>query len=176
MSRRQSPLEPPDGIGEPSAQRRRHGAASVLSLLALGAIVIWGLSGYAGGRDLALEARGEAARLQVGWPAYIRTGQIFESTVTVRAERPIGKLVLSLAPQLLRDTTINSIIPEPAMQSQAGGAVRFSYERLAAGETLAVKFDLQINPSMFGQNAGRLAVLDGDREVAAVEIAMRVLP
>ena len=44
------------------------------------------------------------------------------------------------------------------------------------GETLDIKIDGQINPSLFAGTQGRIELRDGERVLAAVPVEMTVLP
>jgi tryptophan 2,3-dioxygenase len=173
------PSPRPDGIGPahehpPSGPWRR--IRPLLSLTVLGGVVAWALSGQAGGRSETRTAEAPAATLQVRMPAIIRTGQFYEATVTVRARRDIDRPTLAVESGLWRDVTINSAVPAPSEESYRDGRVRFAFDRLAAGETLVFKVDAQINPSRWGTNAGRFALLDGDAPLAALPLSQRILP
>jgi hypothetical protein len=169
----------PDGIDPahehpPATAWRR--IRPLLSLLVLGAVVAWGLSGRAGGRSATQSAEAPAATLQVHMPRIIRTGQFYETTVTVRARRDIAKLTVAVEPGLWQDVTLNSTVPAAAEESYGDGRVRLAFDRLAAGETFVFKVDAQINPSRWGTNAGSVALLDGDTPLVALPLSLRILP
>ena len=56
------------------------------------------------------------------------------------------------------------------------GLFTFAYGPRAAGDTLEVKSDLQINPSLVGRAAGEIVVLDGATPVLRLPLSIRVLP
>ena len=166
----------PDGI-EPRhvAEGASHGP-SVLSFIVLGGVLAWGVSGFAGGRDVDVTQTGPAATLRVHAPSVIRTGEIFESRIEVRAHRPIDKLVVAVTPALWRNMTLNSMTPTPGDETFGDDLFRFSYGKVEAGARFEVKLDLQINPALHGENAGRVAIYDGEQRLADVGVATRVLP
>lgn len=169
----------PDGIEAaheqlPATAWRR--IRPLLSLLVLGAVMAWALSGRAGGRTADWTVETPAAVLRIEAPRIIRTGQFYETTVEVRARRDIAQLAVAVEPGLWKDVTINSTVPTPAEESYAADRVRFSFDRLAAGETFVFKVDAQVNPSRWGTNAGTLALLDGEAPLAALPLSMRILP
>ena len=178
MARKSRPAAPPDGIAAEHIDRRggMHHHASVLSLLVLGAIVAWGASGYAGSRVERRSVAADALALVVSSPSLIRNGEVYETTFEVTARRRIGKLVFAVSPGLWRETAMNSMLPQPGEQTFEDGMFRFAFEPLEAGVTFIVKADLQINPSLFGDNAGEVVVLDGRERLASLPLRIRVLP
>ena len=178
MSRKPRTPTPPDGIAAEHIDKRGglHAHASILSLLVLGAIVAWGASGYAGSRVERRSVAADAVALVVSAPSLIRNGEVYETTFEVTARRRIGKLVLAVSPSLWRETTTNSMVPQPGEQTFENGMFRFAFEPLEAGASFLVKADLQINPSLFGDNAGDVVVLDGRQRLASLPLRIRVLP
>lgn len=165
----------PDGL-DTRHENPRGGHASLVSLILLGALMVWGLSGRAGNHDEQLAARTADVTVEVTSPGWIRAGEIYEQKIRITALRPIEKLGLAVTPEVWREVTVNSLMPEPESQEQKGADWRFAWKRLEAGATFELKVDAQVNPSLWGRNSGRIAVLDGDRELATVPVAMNVLP
>ncbi len=177
MSKKAPGLLRPDGIDDHVERRSsRHFHVDTLSLFVLGAIVLWGLSGFAGSRTHAHAADASALTLIVTTPSLIRNGELYETTIDVGAKRSIRKLVIGVSPALWRETTMNSMTPTPAQESSRDGLFRFEYGPLEAGASFKVKIDLQINPSLFGDNAGRFVAFDGEDPLAEVPVLLRVLP
>ncbi|MGN6550172.1 MAG: hypothetical protein ACTHJ3_09800 [Pararhizobium sp.] len=175
-----NPVTPlPDGIRKQNLERdrgfRRH--ASVVSLCVLGAIVAIALSGVLGGSgDSHLTAENDRVVLTYEGPTLIRNGMFFEAHVHVTARQPIKKLELSLDPSLERDITMNSMIPAAADETFKDGAFRYTFDKLDAGDKFDVKFDFQINPSLFAGNEGDIAVYDGDAKLATLPVSITVFP
>jgi hypothetical protein len=167
----------PDGIAaehvRPAGGWRRR--ASPLSLLALVAIVALGLSGLAG-RERAWVAEGAAVELSVHASELIRSGEIFETRITVSATEAIAELVIGVDISLWRDMTVNTMIPAAADERSEAGRFLFSFGALEPGETFELKVDLQVNPDALGNNPGAVRILDGERELASVEVGIGVLP
>jgi hypothetical protein len=168
----------PQGLGPDSERPRKwHRHASPLSLILVGAFVAAGLSGKLGGTPHPhLKTTAGGVRLSIETPAIIRNGEIFETRIGVVANRPVDDLVLAVSPSLWRDITINSMIPAPADEKSEQGEYRFSYGPVAAGDRIDVKIAGQVNPALFAGTTGRIAVMDGDRTLAAQPLSMRVLP
>lgn len=167
----------PDGIDEDLVKRSsEHHHAGTLSLLVLGSVVAWGASGYAGSRNHTHAVEASALRLRVATPSLIRNGEIYETTIDVGAKRRIDKLVIGVSPALWRETTMNAMTPAAAAESSEAGLFRFAYDKVEAGASFTVKIDLQINPTLFGNNAGVIVVFDGDERLAELPLNLRVLP
>lgn len=169
----------PDGIDDshddPPGWLRR--SSSSLALLLLGAVIATGLSGVLGGVDSAPVSAAEAdAILTVETRDVLRNGEFFETRIKVEARRPVADAVLSVSSALWRDMTVNSMIPAPSEETFERGSYTFSFGPLEPGATLEIKLDGQINPPLFGGTRGTVALSDGDRLLARIPLAIRVLP
>jgi len=170
-----SPL--PDGIGtEHIDLRPRQRRPGVLSLAILGALVVIGLSGYAGGGSAEHEVRNAAGAFALRAPDIIRNGEILEMRLRVVAQRPIDKLVIGVEPALWREVTTNSTVPQAGEETFRDGLFRFSFDKVEAGGAFEFQVVQQINPGLWGTNRGRVVFLDGDTVLAEMPVAMRVLP
>ena len=169
----------PDGLGKQHLAENggfgRH--ASLLSLAILGALMIAALSGLFGGDgDNRLQVSNANVVLTYSGPTRLRNGMFFESHILVTARKPIGKLELAIDPSLVRDLTMNSMTPAAADETFKDGAIRYSFEKMAAGDKFDLKLDFQINPSMFAGNSGRVVALDGDEPLATLPVSIVVDP
>lgn len=169
-------LRLPDGIDAGDADRGALRRSNPWSLLVLGAIVALGLSGYAGGRDGDAAAESESAHLHVHWPSVIRNGHVYESILTVRARKPIEKLVLAVPGAMLRELTLNAMYPAAGDESYVDGDYRYAFGRLEAGDTFVVRVEMQINPALFGFSRGHVRLLDDKRALTGLDVSMLVLP
>jgi hypothetical protein len=174
-----SDIDFPDGLGHPHlkapAAIKRH--ASPLSLLVLGSLMAAAALGAFGGEGLDTTAvDGAGARLVVEAPDTLRNGEFYEMRVYVTPSRPVGDLVLSVDAGLWRQTTQNSMLPAAAEEGFEDGAFHFSYGAAEAGRTILVKMDFQLNPSLLGDVAGRIRVLDGSQDLAALPLEIEVRP
>ncbi|WP_422055907.1 hypothetical protein [Sphingomonas sp.] len=170
----------PDGIAAAHADPATgygRGRRRWLALILLSVLMIAALAGvFGGGKTRAIVVSGPAAQLELRTPRVIRNGEFFESRIRVTARAPIAKAVIAVDATLWRDMTINTMIPAPAEESFKDGAFRFDYGPLKPGETLIIKIDGQINPPLFAGTEGTVAVLDGERELAALPLDITVLP
>lgn len=170
----------PDGISESHtdpASGTGRGRRRWLALILLSALMIAALLGlFGGGKARPVIATGEMARLEVRTPRVIRNGEFFETQIRVTARAPIEKAVIAVDAALWRDMTVNTMIPAPSEESFRDGAFRFDYGPLKPGETFDIKIDGQINPPLFAGTKGSVAVLDGERQLAAIPLHITVLP
>ncbi len=169
----------PDGIGqqhlEPGRGARRH--SSTLSLLLLAGLLALAFSGVlGGGPNIRKSAENGRAAITYDGPRFIRNGMLFEADAIVRANQPIGKLVLAVTPSLINDMTMNTMEPAAGQETYEDGAFRFTYGKLDKGDTFNAKFDFQINPSILGGNAGHIAVYDDQTLLIDLPVAITVFP
>jgi hypothetical protein len=172
------PLVFPDGVDE----RHLTGGAprqylSWTPLLVLGGVLALALSGVFGGQTAPTQvARGEGARFEITVPATLRNGQIFEMEIRVAAERNIASPVIAVDAAYWRNLTLNTVRPEAASQEFRNGAVRLEYPPLAAGETLTVTFEGQVNPVLGQISHGMARLQDGDTVMAEIPLELKVWP
>lgn len=167
----------PDGIDPAHAEPRGGGWRRWIAVLLLAAIMLAALLGaFGGGKARPVIVDGDAARLEISTPRVIRNGAFFETHIRVTARAPVTNAVVAVDAGLWRDMTINTMIPAPGEESFKDGAFRFDYGPLKPGETLEIKIDGQINPPLFAGTRGTVAVLDGERQLAATPFQITVLP
>ena len=177
MAKKRPQLQPPDGIGtEHIDLRSRHRRPALVSLVILGAVVAFGLSGLAGGRRAEHVVHNAAGAFSFTSPDVVRNGEMLESRARVVAARPIGKLVIGIEPTLWRELTTNSTIPQAGEESYRDGLFRFAFDKVEAGRTFEFQVAQQINPNLWGTNSGRVVFLDGDHVLAEIPVVMHVLP
>lgn len=178
MTRKTGPAKPPDGIGpshhEPHRGLARH--ASPASIVVLGALVAFGLSGLAGSSSTTREVANDAVELTVLTPGIVRNGEMLETVIDVRPRRRIGKLVIGIEEGLWREVTVNSTVPAPADESFEGGLFRFGFAAVEPGQSFVFKIDKQVNPALGGRNRGRVVVFDGKDRLAELPLELLVLP
>jgi len=168
----------PDGITETHlAAHRWHRSASPLSLIILGAVILAAFSGTLGGfPNPSRSADGPKARLTLEAPEIARSGMFFEMRLRIDADAAIARPIIAVSPGYWHELTVNTMIPAAADERFGPGGYRFEYPPLAAGDTLLVKVDGQINPALVGGTAGRIALYDGETPLAALPARMEVRP
>lgn len=167
----------PDGIRREHERAQaglaRH--ANLVPIVVLSLLMLAALTGFAG-REATVTVRGAGATASWHAPELIRNGEFFEIRLAITAERAIGNLTIEVPASVWEDVTINTIIPGPGDESSQDGAFSFGYGLLEAGATFLLKVDGQINPDIFGPNAGTVRILDGEEELVAIPVRIEVLP
>lgn len=167
----------PQGIEERhgTAQGNRHASWWRLGILA--SIIAVALFGFFGGAPApTVRAASVGANLAVSSPDRLRNGMFFETRISAVARRPIADAVIAVPAAMWRDMTINSMIPAPVEEEFVAGEFRFHFGPLGAGERLGLKIDGQVNPPRYSSSAGRIRLLDGEVEVVALPVTLKVIP
>jgi hypothetical protein len=140
------------------------------------AIVVLALAGFAGQRGTTEHAAGAQATLSVAAPDTVRGGIFFQARVTVVAKADLEHPRIVLGRGWVEGLQVNSI--EPGAQSEASrdGRLVLSYDKLAAGDTLALWFQFQVNPTQPGRRDFSVELDDAERPIARVDRKLRVLP
>lgn len=148
------------------------------ALAILGGVMVLALSGLLGGsHPQRSEMRAGDDLLQVDAPDILRSGLFFELVVTVETGAGLSKPELAFSENYLRNVTVNTVMPEPAGQVFSEGAFTFEFDPLKPGDTLKVKLDAQVNPTLGGGGGdGWIELRDKGRPVARVPLDMTVLP
>jgi len=169
--------EYPDGISERHTSDGANRHASWWRLGILAAILCLALLGFLGGAPAPTQrVSSVGATLVVTTPDRLRNGMFFETRVSAVAKRPIEDAVIAIPAALWRDMTVNTMIPGPTEEAFVGGEFRFHFGPLGAGERLGFKIDGQMNPARLGSSSGRIRLLDGDVEIAALPVELKVIP
>jgi hypothetical protein len=173
-----------DDLARPEGIEHRHIHAASGSIFrrwpfGLGGLAIVLVPAFFGvyGNDATLEADASEVRFTVEGPARIRNGEFFEITVAVEAKQNIEDLVMLVGSGLLRDVTVNTLLPDPSEHGFRDDSFEFRFGPLNAGERLQVKIDSQINPDHTPSvNGDTIAVADSEEVLATVDYAIEVLP
>ncbi|MGL5838165.1 MAG: hypothetical protein ACRCY3_06650 [Sphingorhabdus sp.] len=168
----------PEGISESHVKGRDwRRYASVAAVLALGLFLGAALMGVFGGQPHPTRiVETPEARIALQLPERLRNGEFFEMRSTIRAKRDFTDATLVVSSGYFRDLTINTMIPAPTEEKSENGVYAFSYGELKTGDTLTIKIDGQINPSIFGGTEGTILLRDGDIPIATIPVRLRVLP
>lgn len=168
----------PDGISdEPAGNSLWNRHASPVSILILGGILACAFAGFAGGQPSPKEvADFGRATLTVKTPLIIRNGEFFETEIEISSVAALGDATVAISADLWRDMTVNTMIPAAGEERFTDGSYRFAYGPLAAGQTLRIKVDGQINPPLFAGTEGEISLYDGERIVGRQPLRIKVLP
>ena len=169
--------EYPQGISDRHLARAGDRHASWWRFGILATILGIALLGYLGGAPApTFRAASTNASLAVTTPDRLRNGMFFETRISAVAKRPLGDAVIAIPAALWRDATVNTMIPAAAEEEYVGGEFRFHFGPLGPGERLGFKIDGQMNPPRFGSTGGRIRLLDGEVEIVALPIKLKVIP
>ena len=147
----------------------------VLGLLT--AIAVAALFSVFGQRPETSTASGEGATLEVKAPEQLRGGLFFQGRFTVTADEPIEDAVLVFAPGWMENMHINTIEPAPTEErSLDDGRLALGFGPLAAGGSLTVHLQFQVNPTNVGRRSADVQLYDGERLIATDERTLTVFP
>lgn len=169
---------PPFGIGEEHISPRSTGwVRRSLTVLLIGvplAAALLGLLG--GGNDEATTARARQAALTVEMPRVLRSGNWFETLVTVEPAADIKDLAIAIDQPLWRGMSIDTAVPDADKVEALDGRFTYTFGPLKRGERFVFKLDGQIQPRGLRRLSGRISALDGERELAGLPVEVLVLP
>lgn len=167
----------PDGISAEHCKERRPAWTAWIRASALGALLavaMFGLLGGAPSRDI--RAVSQAAEMRVNLPNPIRNGMFIETRIDIAARQPIADAVVAIPADLWREMTINSLVPAATGEEFKDGEFRFHFGPLDPGQRLLFKIDGQVNPPRLTGFNGRIRLLDGERELIAAPVSLKVIP
>ncbi|HLU05013.1 MAG TPA: hypothetical protein VKZ91_00525 [Woeseiaceae bacterium] len=168
----------PDGIehrhvheAQGSILRRRPFGLAALTLVLLPAFF-----GVYGSKAIVV-GTGPEVRLTVEGPSRIRNGEYLEIILNIEAQSQVEEAVVLVGASLLRDITVNTLLPTPSEQGFRDDSFEFRFGRLDASDRLNVKIDAQINTNHTpSASEGAIAVADGETMLTKVDYAIEVLP
>ncbi len=147
-----------------------------LFVLTVVSFAVAALANVFGQRPTTTEAAGTGAVLRVEAPPAVRGGLLFQARFELRAERALRAPTLALDAGWFDGLTLNTVEPEPTATTSEDGGVAFEFGRLAAGRTLTVYYEFQVNPTTVGRRSQDVVVRDGTRPVAELARTMTIFP
>lgn len=147
-----------------------------LVMTVFAAVAALGLLGFAGQRGTTEHASGDAATLSVAAPDAVRGGLFFQARVTVAARRDVEHPRIVLGRGWVEGLQVNSIEPAPQSEASRDGRIVLSYDKIAAGDTLALWFQFQVDPTQPGKRDFSVELDDAEEPIAKVDRDLRVLP
>jgi hypothetical protein len=135
-----------------------------------------GLANVFGQRPSTASEAGPAGTLRVRAPDALRGGLLFQARVEVDAAQKLRKPTVVLDAGWLDNLTLNTVQPEPAQTASENGGLVLQFDPLAAGKTLTLYLEFQVNPTTVGRRSQDVVLRDGPREVARVERTVTVFP
>jgi hypothetical protein len=140
------------------------------------ALVILALAGVFGQRGSTHAAAGPQATMKLGVPSAVRGGLLFQAKVEIAAHRAIEHPRLVLANGWTEGLQLNTIEPSAQSESSRDGRLVLSYDRLAAGDTMTVWFQFQVDPTESGRRDFTIELDDAEQPVARIAHKITVFP
>jgi hypothetical protein len=148
----------------------------LVGLAVIAAFVGAALFNVFGQRPSVSSAEGHGASLRVSAPDRLRGGLIFQATFAASADAPVRHPILALDPGWIDAITNNSMEPTPKSEKIVGGRLLLEFDPLAAGDTLEVWSQWQVNPTKRGSESQDVEFRDGSRPLARVDRSVTVFP
>lgn len=152
-----------------------------LAVLAMGTVLLLAATGVLGGGPSHVE-RASAAGVQaeIQYDPIVRSGNWFETQVTVRSAADVKDLTIAVDAPLWRQLSIDTMVPDAESAEAVDGRFAYHFGEVKAGEAFRLKLDGQIQPGLMREQSGIIRVLEGAvepaRELVAVPMRLRVLP
>jgi hypothetical protein len=156
-------------------RERRPWTRRVLLML-LAAFLLLGLGNTYGQRPATARAASAEATLEVYAPDRVRGGVFFMARVRVEAHSELEKATLVLDPGWLEQMHLNTLEPAPVEETSRDGRLAFDFGPLAAGRSLIVFMQFQVNPTNVGRHSQDLELYDGERRLVHIDRSITVLP
>ena len=150
---------------------------TVISVVVLTGVMLLAFSGLLGGASSSrIEARGEGLSGALEYDPVVRSGNWFETFVTVRAASDVQDLTIVVDHDLWRQMSIDTMAPDAESAEALGGTYAYHFGPVKAGETFRLKLDGQIQPGLWRRQNGTIHIRDGERERMAFPVTLTVLP
>ena len=147
---------------------------AVMTLLL--AVAVLALTGVFGQRGRTHAAAGSRATLKLGVPDAVRGGLLFQAKVEIAAHQAIEHPRLVLGQGWAEGMQMNTIEPGAQSESSRDGRLLLSYDKLAAGDTMTIWFQFQVDPTESGRRDFSLELDDAEQPVARVAHQLTVFP
>lgn len=163
------------------AENRRGRLRSVLAVVVLGAVLLAALSGMlGGGASLQIEMQGTGVTGELSYDPIVRSGNWYETQVTIRAAAPIEDLTIAFDEAIWSRMSIDTLVPDAESAEALDGKYSFHFGPVKPGETFRLKVDGQIQPGLPRRQTGMITVtdegVDPARPLIAMPSALTVLP
>jgi hypothetical protein len=146
----------------------------LLALLA--AIPVLALIGVFGQKAMRSHVSAPAATLTLSAPTSVRGGLLYQSKITVIAQRKLSQPKLVLGPGFLDNLTIDTIEPGASQELSRNGSLVLEYGVVPAGQRLTVWIQYQVNPTNVGGRTQRLELDDGVSPIATISRRLTSFP
>lgn len=178
MSRAPAPSRAPYGIDALHCEverfaRWRTPLAALVFVVVLGSAML----GWLGGGAPSVKAYvSPAARVTLEYAPILRSGNWFETVLTITPRRDVRDLVMAVDQPLWRGMSIDTLAPDAESAEASGGRYSYHFGAAKAGEPVRIKFDGQIQPRALRTLTGNITIADQDRPLIAMPLSVTVLP
>jgi hypothetical protein len=145
-------------------------------LVLLAALAAAGLAGVFGQSPTSAHAEGDGVRVSISSPTAVRGGLLWQAKFEIKARKEIKDARLLLDPGWFEGMQLNSVQPEPVEWAQDRGRNVLDFGHIAAGRTLTVRLQFQVNPTSVGNRDQDITLADGDRALAFISRSATVYP
>lgn len=149
---------------------RRVFFALVAIVLALGALNMFGQS------PTGSRVAGPSAVLDVSAPVDVRGGLYFQGRYRIEAREEIEKATLVLDEGWLESMHINTIEPSPVGESSRDGDLALDFGHVAAGDSITVYLQFQVNPNNLGVRSQDVRLYDDTELLAEADRTVTIWP
>lgn len=147
----------------------------VVALLA--GVAALGLANVFGQRPGTARVAVPAAVLSVYAPTAIRGGDFMEARIHVTAKRDLKDASLRLDPGWAEGMSMNTVEPSPLGQGSDDGRLAFDLGHVAAGKSVILFLQFQVNPTNLAWHRPQNVELDdGGRVLAVLHRSITVYP
>lgn len=153
--------------------RMRSPLAIVVFVVVLGSAMLGWLGGGANTAKAFVSPR---ATVAIEYQPILRSGNWFETLLTVTPRADVKDLVIAIDQSLWRGMSIDTLAPDAESAEATGGRYTYHFGTVKAGERFRMKFDGQIQPRALRRLSGDIRVQDGTRPLLAFPLTVTVLP
>ena len=155
-------------------EKRPYVRRAVLGLIGL--VLVLALFNVFGQRPNTDTAAANGVELEVYSPTKLRSGLLFMSRFTIRAERELESATLVLDPGWLEGMTLNTLAPAPVGEASRDGKLALDLGHVRAGTKHTFFLHFQVNPTNVGRRTQHVELLDGTTPVLRIERNVTVYP
>ena len=153
--------------------RWRTPLAVVVFIVVLGSALL----GWLGGGAASVKAYvSPSAKVVLEHEPILRSGNWFETVLTVTPARDVKDLIMAVDQPLWRGMSIDTIAPDAESAEGLDGTYSYHFGAVKAGEALRIKFDGQIQPRALRVLEGDITIADDKSDLIAIPLSITVLP
>lgn len=153
--------------------RWRTPIAALVFVVVLGSAMLGWLGG---GAPSVIAYVSPAASVTLEYAPILRSGNWFETVLTITPKRDADDLVMAVDQPLWRGMSIDTLVPDAESAEAGGGRYSYHFGKARAGVAMRIKFDGQIQPRALRKMKGHITIADKERSLIAIPLSITVLP